>query len=167
MLGLGRAGRISAALLDRHLADHKLATLDLLAHLGQLLLPLGLRSLALGLHQPPPSLAPWRFVGERFAASRANPATGGVTRTFHRTTPGLPFRALRTYRCRSMTPTTEITLTGGIRYRVQGDAGDVERVVLDAARGSIMELAWLIDAETGDRVGFNPAFVVTLRSVSP
>ena len=66
-----------------------------------------------------------------------------------------------------MTPTTEITLTGGIRYRVQGDAGDVERVVLDAARGSIMELAWLIDAETGDRVGFNPAFVVTLRSVSP
>jgi hypothetical protein len=65
-----------------------------------------------------------------------------------------------------MAPTTEIIVAGGVRYSVEGDARDVERVILDAARGSIMELAWLIDAETGQRVGVNPAFVVALRAVS-
>lgn len=65
-----------------------------------------------------------------------------------------------------MTPTTEITLVGGIRHRVEGDAGDVERVILAAARGSIMELAWLIDVGTGERLGINPAFVVSLRAAT-
>jgi hypothetical protein len=51
-------------------------------------------------------------------------------------------------------------------YRVQGEAGAVERAILDAARGSIMELAWLLDAETGERVGINPAYVVALRTLS-
>lgn len=64
-----------------------------------------------------------------------------------------------------MTPTTEITVAGGARYRVEGDAREVERAILDAARGSIMELAWLIDADTRERVGINPAFVVTLRAL--
>lgn len=64
-----------------------------------------------------------------------------------------------------MTPTTELTTAGGIRYQVEGDASDVERTILDAARGSIMELAWLIDADTGERVGVNPAYVVALRAV--
>jgi hypothetical protein len=63
-----------------------------------------------------------------------------------------------------MTATTEIALAGGVRYRVEGDAGDVERVILDAARGSIMQLAWLVDADTGDRLGINPAQVVSLRA---
>jgi hypothetical protein len=63
-----------------------------------------------------------------------------------------------------MTPTTEITVTGGVRCSVEGDAADVERAILDAARGSIMELAWLTDAETGQRVGVNPAYVVLLRA---
>jgi hypothetical protein len=62
-----------------------------------------------------------------------------------------------------VTPTTEITLVGGIRHMVEGDATDVERVIIDASRGSIMELAWLIDAETGERVAVNPASVVALR----
>jgi hypothetical protein len=65
-----------------------------------------------------------------------------------------------------MTPTTEITVVGGIQYRVEGDARDVERAILDAARGSIMELAWLVDAETGERVGVNPACMVSLRAIS-
>ena len=66
-----------------------------------------------------------------------------------------------------MTPTTEITVAGGDRYRVEGDPEAVERVILDAARGSIMELAWLTEAETGERVGFNPECVVLLRAVNP
>jgi len=63
-----------------------------------------------------------------------------------------------------MSPTTEIILAGGIQQRVEGDARDVERAILDASRGSIMELAWLVDAQTGERVGVNPAMVIALRT---
>ncbi len=66
-----------------------------------------------------------------------------------------------------MTGTTEITVIGGERYRVEGEAKDVERMILDAARGSIMELTWLVEAETGERVGINPDCVVMLRAISP
>jgi hypothetical protein len=59
--------------------------------------------------------------------------------------------------------TTEITIVGGERYRVEGGAKDVERAILDAARGSIMELAWFDDADTGERIGINPEHVVMLR----
>ena len=65
-----------------------------------------------------------------------------------------------------MAPTTEITLVGDVHHCVEGDAGAVERAILAAARGSIMELAWLIDAETGERLGINPALVVSLRGQS-
>jgi hypothetical protein len=61
------------------------------------------------------------------------------------------------------TPVTEITLTGGERLRVEGDPHAVETVVIAAARGSIMQLAWLIEADTGLRVGVNPDHVLTLR----
>jgi hypothetical protein len=64
-----------------------------------------------------------------------------------------------------MTSTTELTLLTGDHYRVEGDAKDVERVILDAARGSIMQLAWLRDAETGEDVAINPEHVVLLKPV--
>ena len=64
-----------------------------------------------------------------------------------------------------MTQTTEIILAGGVRQSVEGDAAEVESAILNASRGSIMEFAWLIDAETGERVGVNPASVVALRAV--
>ena len=54
----------------------------------------------------------------------------------------------------------------GERYHVEGDARDVERIILDAARGSIMQLAWLTDAETGEDLGINPEHVVMLRTAS-
>jgi hypothetical protein len=62
------------------------------------------------------------------------------------------------------TPTTEITVVTGDRYRVEGGAGDVERAILDAARGSLMQLAWLIEAETRDDLAVNPEHVVMLRA---
>jgi hypothetical protein len=62
------------------------------------------------------------------------------------------------------TSTTEITVVTGERYRVQGDAKNVERIILDAARGSIMQLAWLLDAETGEDLAVNPHHLVTLRA---
>jgi hypothetical protein len=63
-----------------------------------------------------------------------------------------------------MTSTTEITILGGERYRVEGDVKQVERTILDAARGSIMQLAWLIEAGSGESLGVNPECVVMLRT---
>ena len=65
---------------------------------------------------------------------------------------------------RAQVGTTELTLVGGDRHRVEGNARDVERTILDAARGSIMELAWLIEADTGQELGVNPEYVVLLRA---
>jgi len=62
--------------------------------------------------------------------------------------------------------TTDMTLSTGDRYRVEGDAKHVERIIVDAARGSIMQLAWLTEAETGADLAINPEHVVTLRTAS-
>jgi hypothetical protein len=62
-------------------------------------------------------------------------------------------------------PATEITVVGGSAYRVEGDARDVERLILDAARGSIMQLAWLVEIDSGARIGVNPEHVVMLRAL--
>ena len=61
---------------------------------------------------------------------------------------------------------TELTLAEGERLRVEGDAQDIEAVILSAARGSIMELAWVTDADSGQRVGINPDYVLMLRAVN-
>lgn len=62
-----------------------------------------------------------------------------------------------------MTDVTEITLLGGDRVRVEGDAAQIEASILSAARGSIMEFAWFPEADSGRRVGVNPEHVVMLR----
>jgi hypothetical protein len=64
-----------------------------------------------------------------------------------------------------MTSTTEITVVTGERYRVDRNVKDVERIILDAARGSIMQFAWLVEAETGKELAINPDHVVTLTAV--
>jgi hypothetical protein len=63
-----------------------------------------------------------------------------------------------------VTPISEITLTGGERLRVQGDAEQIQALILSAARGSLMELAWMTEAETGQRIGVNPDHVLFLRA---
>ena len=60
--------------------------------------------------------------------------------------------------------TTEITLVTGDRHRIEADAKDVERTILDAARGSIMQFAWFIDGDTRDALAVNPEHVVLLRA---
>ena len=62
------------------------------------------------------------------------------------------------------THTTEITVLTGDRYVVEGDTKHVERIIVDAARGSIMQLAWLTEAETGEHLAINPEHVVMLRA---
>jgi hypothetical protein len=61
------------------------------------------------------------------------------------------------------TATTELIVVTGDRHRVEGDVKDVERIILDAARGSIMQLAWLTDAETRSDLAVNPKHVVLIR----
>jgi hypothetical protein len=63
--------------------------------------------------------------------------------------------------------TTEITIANGERFRVEGDAKRVEAAILSAARGSIMELAWMTEVHTGELIGLNPDHVVMLREVVP
>jgi uncharacterized protein YlzI (FlbEa/FlbD family) len=73
---------------------------------------------------------------------------------------------------RSVTPadsaravaTTEITLVGGARLIAKGEIQQVESRIVGAARGSIMELAWMTDAETGQPVGINPEHVTMIRA---
>ena len=65
-----------------------------------------------------------------------------------------------------MSPLTEITVVGGNCYRVEGAAKVVEQLILNAARGSIMEFAWLTEMGTGERIGLNPESVVMLREVA-
>jgi hypothetical protein len=42
----------------------------------------------------------------------------------------------------------------------------VEAAILSAARGSIMELAWMIEAHSGERIGINPEHVLMLRPLN-
>ncbi len=64
-------------------------------------------------------------------------------------------------------PTTEILLLAGERLHVEGDCTRVEASILDAARGSLMELVWLKDAHTGQAIALNPEHVVMLRALDP
>ncbi|HKO27720.1 MAG TPA: hypothetical protein VJU80_09700 [Solirubrobacteraceae bacterium] len=64
------------------------------------------------------------------------------------------------------TTATEIVLVTGERCRVEGDLKYIERKILDAARGSIMQLAWLREADTGDDLAVNPEHIVALRPAS-
>ena len=64
-----------------------------------------------------------------------------------------------------MASTTQITVLGGECYRVEGEAKDIERLIVDAARGSIMQFAWLTEAQTGESVAINPECVVMIRAL--
>lgn len=62
---------------------------------------------------------------------------------------------------------TELTLSSGERVRVDGDSHDVEAAILAAARGSLLEFAWLTEADSGQRVAVNPDRVVMIRAAEP
>jgi hypothetical protein len=64
-----------------------------------------------------------------------------------------------------VTAITEITLVGGDRLQIQGDAKQIEGQILSAARGSILEFAWMTEATSGQRIGINPDQVLMLRAL--
>jgi hypothetical protein len=62
---------------------------------------------------------------------------------------------------------TEILVVGGKCFRVRGAAAEVETKILEAARGSILELVWLEEAGAGTPVGLNPAHIVAVSDSPP
>lgn len=65
-----------------------------------------------------------------------------------------------------MSSITEITLVGGDRLQVRGETTEIEGQILAAARGSILEFAWMTEASSGERIGINPDQVIMLRALS-
>ena len=64
---------------------------------------------------------------------------------------------------RASVAASEVTLITGERVEVEGSHQEVETSLLGAARGSLMELAWLTEAGSGRAIGLNPAHVVAVR----
>jgi hypothetical protein len=59
--------------------------------------------------------------------------------------------------------TTELTLVTGERFLVSGDREQVEKTILAAARGSLMQIAWLEEVDGARPLGVVPGHVVCLR----
>ena len=62
-------------------------------------------------------------------------------------------------------PATELTMVNGERFAIGGEPVEVEKAIIAAARGSIMQLAWVEEADSGRPLGLNPAHVVSLRAL--
>lgn len=58
---------------------------------------------------------------------------------------------------------TEVVMSTGERYEVAGAPGEIEGLIIEAARGSIMKLAWLTETGTARPIGVNPQHVAALR----
>lgn len=56
-------------------------------------------------------------------------------------------------------------MVNGDRHEVGGEVADVEKTIVAAARGSIMQLAWLEESASGRSLAVNPAHVVSIRAV--
>ncbi len=56
----------------------------------------------------------------------------------------------------------EIRLLGGDSFSVEGSVEEAEKKLSDAARSGQSRLAWFMDLVSGERVGINPAHVVSL-----
>ena len=56
-------------------------------------------------------------------------------------------------------------MVNGRSFAIGGEPLDVEKAIVAAARGSIMQLAWLEEAESGRSLAVNPAHVVSLRAL--
>jgi hypothetical protein len=59
--------------------------------------------------------------------------------------------------------TAVVVMVTGERYEVQGSPRDVESAVVAASRGSILQLAWMTEADSGRTIAINPLHVVALE----
>ncbi len=65
-----------------------------------------------------------------------------------------------------MSDLTDILVVGGQRFRIEGAPEEVEAKVLEAARGSILELVRLTEADSGTSVALNPAHIVAVSAAT-
>lgn len=63
----------------------------------------------------------------------------------------------------STNETTTLLLSTGETLEVEGPLDEVAKLLENAARSSAGTLAWLHDAEAGERLGVNPTQVVSVR----
>jgi hypothetical protein len=56
---------------------------------------------------------------------------------------------------------TEILVVGGERFRVQGAPDEIESKIVEAARGSILELVSLAEV-SGELIALNPQHIVAI-----
>lgn len=59
--------------------------------------------------------------------------------------------------------TAVVVMVTGERYEVQGSPRDVESAIVAASRGSILQLAWMTEADSGRTIAINPLHVVALE----
>jgi hypothetical protein len=59
--------------------------------------------------------------------------------------------------------TTTLLLSTGESLEVKGPLDEVAKLLENAARSSAGTLAWLHDAQAGERLGVNPAQVVSVH----
>ena len=63
----------------------------------------------------------------------------------------------------STNETTTLLLSTGETFEVKGPLDEVAKLLENAARSSAGTLAWLHEAEAGERLGVNPTQVVSVR----
>ncbi len=61
-------------------------------------------------------------------------------------------------------PSTKLVLLTGEQLEVRGPVEEIQRSLQDAARSTAGSLAWLHVTASDERVGVNPAHVVTVRA---
>jgi hypothetical protein len=59
--------------------------------------------------------------------------------------------------------TAVVVMLTGERYEVEGSPKDVEEAIVAASRGSILQLAWMTEADSGRPIAINPLHVVALE----
>jgi hypothetical protein len=59
--------------------------------------------------------------------------------------------------------TAVVVMVTGERYEVEGSPQDVESAIVAASRGSILQLAWMTEADSGRSIAINPLHVVALE----
>jgi hypothetical protein len=59
--------------------------------------------------------------------------------------------------------TAVVVMLTGERYEVEGSPKDVEEAIVAASRGSILQLAWMTEADSGRAIAINPLHVVALE----
>ena len=59
--------------------------------------------------------------------------------------------------------TAVVVMVTGERYEVEGSPQYVESAIVAASRGSILQLAWMSEADSGRSIAINPLHVVALE----